>query len=272
MRTSFIICILFCGLNFFKSQVGIGTTSPNSSSMLDVYSTSKGISYPGYSLVSLTDATSPINNPADGLIIFNTGGAYQKGLYYWYEDSWNKLFLNSDISHSMVLSTLARTEADATFGTVGNSLFITGSSTSPNKFSTFGLVGSSFGGATFNKDTGVIKLPKGKYKLDFSVDIARQSWASGETSLNSVSQVIYYLSFVTYLRKTNGETIGEVAYDNEVLPSAASFATIYSCFYIELKEETEFSFYIEFGADSNKGNFRPRTSADLQIYELKDKS
>lgn len=271
MRRFYLVFIIFFSFQFLKSQVGIGTSSPNSSSMLDVYSTSKGILYPSYQLASLTDATSPIQNPANGLIIFNTGGTYSKGLYYWYIDSWYKLFLNSDVPHSMVLSTLANVDSHATFGTVGSSVFIFSTSTSPNKFSTFGLLGNTIIGANFNKTTGVVTLPAGKYKLDFSVDVVRQGlWNTGENPLNPTNQRIYYLSFHTYLLKTDGTPLGEASQDNEILPVGGSFATFYSCFYINLTEETTFSFYMDFASDSQKANFRPRTSADLQIYELKD--
>lgn len=66
-----IVCLLACTcLNFYLSfsQVGIGTTTPDASSILDVESTDKGILIP-----RLTDAQiAAIVNPAIGLMVFNT--------------------------------------------------------------------------------------------------------------------------------------------------------------------------------------------------------
>lgn len=261
MRQLYLIFILFYSVQSVKSQVGIGTSAPNSSAMLDINSTTKGILCPSYQLLSLTNATTPVLNPANGLIIFNTGATYSKGLYYWYVNSWNKLFLNSDVPHSMVLSTLANV----------NSLFIAPTSTVPNKFSNFGLVGNTIVGGSFDQNTGNITLPPGKYKLDFLVDLMRATaWETGETPLNPLPQRIWYLSFNTYLLKNDGTALSEASYDNEIIANGASFATFYSCFYINLSQVTTFSFYIDFVADSQHSNFRPRTIADLQIYELKD--
>lgn len=261
MRTYYIYILIFFtnAIQPVKAQVGIGTLSPNSSSMLDIYSKSKGVIFPTYSLTSLTDSTNPIINPSNGLIIYNNGGTYSKGLYYWYVNSWSKLFLSSDVAHSMVLSTTANTANILT-------PFITSTASSPNKFSTFGLVGNSITGASFDQSNSTITLPKGKYKIEFSVDATVTAYASGQTPLNPTNQRVNYVSFNTYLRSTAGTILGEQSIDSEIFTS--SFATYYTCFYIDLSDSTTFSFYIDFTSDSAKGNFRPRASADLQIYEL----
>jgi hypothetical protein len=65
----------------FNGNVGVGTTSPNSSAMLDVNSTTKGLLPPRMSS-SQRDA---ILNPVDGLIIFNTTSGC---LNYYFSGSW----------------------------------------------------------------------------------------------------------------------------------------------------------------------------------------
>jgi len=67
--------ILLFSLGIY-AQVGIGTTSPNASSMLDVSSTNKGMLVPGMTQAQ-RDA---ISNPATGLIIYQTDNT--SGLYY----------------------------------------------------------------------------------------------------------------------------------------------------------------------------------------------
>ena len=85
------LIVLFTFLFFTTSltaQTGIGTTSPDPSAKLEVASTNKGFLPPRVSLTA-TNSTSPITNPANGLLVFNTVTAgvnpYQvvPGYYYW---------------------------------------------------------------------------------------------------------------------------------------------------------------------------------------------
>ena len=55
---------LFFSMHLF-AQTGIGTTTPNASAKLDVYSTNKGFLPPRVTLTSATDATT-IASPAEG--------------------------------------------------------------------------------------------------------------------------------------------------------------------------------------------------------------
>lgn len=63
----FIIFILLASTSSF-SQVGIGTTTPDASSMLDIVSTAKGLLAPRMT----TAQRNAISSPANGLIVFNT--------------------------------------------------------------------------------------------------------------------------------------------------------------------------------------------------------
>jgi len=65
-----------------SQSVGIGTSSPNSSAILDVQSTNKGVLFP-----SLTQAQrNAIVNPANGLLIFQTDATL--GFYFYNGSSW----------------------------------------------------------------------------------------------------------------------------------------------------------------------------------------
>lgn len=105
----FTVLLIVMTFNSANAQVGIGTSTPNASAMLDINSTNKGMLFPSYNMASLTDPTTPVLNPTNGLMVYNNGGIYEKGLYYWYVDSWNKLFVNTDVSKTMILSTIANT-------------------------------------------------------------------------------------------------------------------------------------------------------------------
>ncbi len=64
-----------------EGKVGIGTSSPDASTVLDVTSTNKGVSFPNVNLLSANDATT-IPNPKKGLVIYNTGATLAPaGLY-----------------------------------------------------------------------------------------------------------------------------------------------------------------------------------------------
>jgi len=65
------------------SQVGIGTTTPDPSSVLDITATDKGVSIPNVNLASETDAAK-IPNPKPGLMVYNINTALPcgKGLYF----------------------------------------------------------------------------------------------------------------------------------------------------------------------------------------------
>jgi len=82
------------------SQVGIGTTTPNSSAQLEVKSSSKGFLPPRIALTSVSD-NSTISTPATGLLIFNTASAgttpynVTPGYYYWNGSNWVRLEDNS---------------------------------------------------------------------------------------------------------------------------------------------------------------------------------
>ncbi len=62
-----LFCLLFACNNFSFGQVGIGTTSPDVSSILEVHSNNKGILLPRF---LKADRDSKITDPADGLMVY----------------------------------------------------------------------------------------------------------------------------------------------------------------------------------------------------------
>lgn len=82
---SFIICNL-------NAQVGIGTTSPNASSALEIASTNSGILVPRMTVVQRL----AIASPAEGLLVYQTNDV--EGFYYYEGTKWlNLLSPNSQI-------------------------------------------------------------------------------------------------------------------------------------------------------------------------------
>ena len=102
LKTPVLIFILFMPL-FLFSQVGIGTTTPNASSVLDVTATDKGVLIPRVSLANIsTTMLDGTNTAATGLLIYNTNaavvGGNGMGYYYFNGTIWEQLKTTSSIS------------------------------------------------------------------------------------------------------------------------------------------------------------------------------
>ncbi|MBT8270367.1 MAG: hypothetical protein HKO61_03965 [Flavobacteriaceae bacterium] len=96
---------LFLGFLFIiisaEAQVGIGTVTPDASSILDLSATDKGILIPQVSLSDVTDTMlDGINIAATGLLIYNTNGAViggnGEGYYYFSGTQWDRLVTYSE--------------------------------------------------------------------------------------------------------------------------------------------------------------------------------
>lgn len=92
------------GQNTFPSigKVGIGTTSPNASSLLEIKSTTKGLLIPRMTKAQ-RDA---IGSPAVGLLIYQTDNT--PGFYYYYGSGWKQI---TPSSANTALSNLSSTTA-----------------------------------------------------------------------------------------------------------------------------------------------------------------
>lgn len=80
-----VLLLLFPFFSF--AQVGINTTTPDSSSMLDISATNKGLLIPRISIPNL-NAASPVATPATSLIVYNTNSTTGIGFYYWDGIKW----------------------------------------------------------------------------------------------------------------------------------------------------------------------------------------
>lgn len=89
MRKIFVFSILSLMTTIMNAQVGIGTESPDVSSILDIKSADKGVLFPRVALTSNTDKTT-ISDPAVGLFVYNlgTGGLKTTGYVCWNGLEW----------------------------------------------------------------------------------------------------------------------------------------------------------------------------------------
>lgn len=83
-----IVAFLFQANLKAQNNVGIGTNTPHASALLDMTATDKGLLIPRVTLVAAANNVSPVNGPATGLLVYNTGGALVAGFYYWNGSLW----------------------------------------------------------------------------------------------------------------------------------------------------------------------------------------
>lgn len=86
---TYIASLLLLAFATSFAQVGIGTTAPNTSSMLDITSTNSGLLIPRVALVSASDVTT-IASPVTSLLVYNSGFS-PNGYYYWNGTIWVQL-------------------------------------------------------------------------------------------------------------------------------------------------------------------------------------
>ena len=95
MKKALFFFCLFISFGL-SAQTGIGTTTPNASAKLDVFSSNKGFLPPRVTLISTSDATT-ISSPVAGLLIYNTATAgtspnnVTPGYYYFDGTKWQRL-------------------------------------------------------------------------------------------------------------------------------------------------------------------------------------
>jgi hypothetical protein len=121
-RHYFLTLGLFVSM-YLNAQTGIGTTTPNASAKLDVYSTDKGFLPPRVILTSASSA-SPITLPAEGLLVYNLGSVgLQAGYYYWNGASWATIATASSAGNGVTSSDLVKLYGEAwsnATGKIGN--------------------------------------------------------------------------------------------------------------------------------------------------------
>lgn len=83
------IMAMFLSCNIY-AQVGINTTNPDPSSILDIVSTNKGMLAPRINLTSNTLQLGTVLN-AVGLLIYNKGTALPSGYYFWNGSEWRNI-------------------------------------------------------------------------------------------------------------------------------------------------------------------------------------
>lgn len=115
LSISFFTCFNYTAI----SQVGIGTTTPDASSMLDISSTSKGILTPRMTTAQRLAISSPVN----GLLVYDIT---ENAFYFYKSSTWTKIDSKVRNNHKLIKSA-ADLSAELTAG--GGSKYVLSSNT-----------------------------------------------------------------------------------------------------------------------------------------------
>lgn len=152
------------------SQVGIGISAPNASSMLDITSANKGLLIPRMSTANKT----AISGPARSLLVFDTN---RNTFSYYYNSSWHDLMgyiTNNLVTDSVLIGTgtnYAKIESDGTISfngsaTVWNEFVVPASSamqgTNPPVWAVFRNTVEAwiFNGSAVNELSFAVQMPR----------------------------------------------------------------------------------------------------------------
>ncbi|NIF07175.1 hypothetical protein F3J23_17260 [Chryseobacterium sp. Tr-659] len=149
MKKSYILLLLIIVQTLY-AQVAIGKTSVNTSAALEVSeSSNKGVLLPRVDIIDILNNTSPVNNPVEGLVVYNKGNTISPGLYIWKNNRWTQL---ADTYNLVSYMMLQRTIDYPILGGFANGTYKNFNDAA------FTVVSNDIG-ALYNNSTGVITLP-----------------------------------------------------------------------------------------------------------------
>lgn len=95
-----ILSLLIAATIPAAAQVGIGTSTPHTSAVLELQATNKGVLFPRVALTGKSDTTT-IPSPATSLVVYNTAtaGGLVPGFYYWNGTAWQSMAGDEFISY-----------------------------------------------------------------------------------------------------------------------------------------------------------------------------
>lgn len=237
-----------------KAQVGINTNTPNPSSVLDINSSNKGVLIPQYDLTILNSTTTPISNPADGLMIYNKGGlsTYPKGYYVWVRNQWQRAVLSGAEPQTMSLI-------------IGPGVLIPTGSTD-NTLGSFTVASNKITGASLGTDNSTITLPAGTYIVRYSVDSSNGNNNNGTANTQYLGQ--NFTCTRSYL--VNTATSATITETNRMCQLSSSFTFFEGSYFLKLTSPTTIRQKFEFdtGNGFTASNLNVRSSLVLVITKM----
>ncbi|WP_395066244.1 ice-binding family protein [Flavobacterium sp.] len=228
-----IIIVLIC--SNAKAQVGIGTTTPDISSILDIHSIDKGVLFPRLSTTERDEITAP----ASGLFLFNT----TTGLFNYYNSGW-KSFSSGIISPSNGGTGIANNNAATLTFPASFPISITATSTTAVTLPTSGkLFGTATASITSGEVLNSVTDKTGTGTLVFSTTpiftgIPQVPTATTSTNTNQIASTKFvmdntdkYNSINDNLIISTTSTTDEVISGMTISPSAGTYLVMFNSQY-----------------------------------------
>ncbi|MBO9693854.1 hypothetical protein [Chryseobacterium sp.] len=254
MKTSIYITYMVLFSILAKAQVGINTNTPNASSVLDINSSNKGVLFPQYDLLVLNSTSTPVANPADGLIIYNSGGAstFPKGYYVWIRNQWQRIIVSGSEPQAMSLL-------------INPGILIPTGSTN-NTLGNFTLTSNKIIGASLGTDNSTITLPAGTYIVRYSVDSSNANNNNGTANTQYLGQ--NFTCTRSYL--INSATSTTITETNRMCQLSSSFTFFQGSYFLTLASPTTIRQKFEFdtGNGFTASNLNVRSSLALVITKM----
>ncbi|CAD7816144.1 hypothetical protein CHRY9390_03109 [Chryseobacterium aquaeductus] len=229
MKKLLVLFKIFLGSSFIIGQVGIGTTTPSTTTALDIFATDKGILLPQYTLTVLNNNTSPINNPVVGALIYNTGGTFSKGYYFWNGTNWTKLIVDAEFNQVMKL----------TYITAASPAILIPDGTTNNTIGDFTVDSNRIVGAS-ESAAGTITLPTGKYRIEYFIDAIRPTSTNSGGALVTGGENFHFFAYSSYIANTTGAALTTVLNDNNLTSyGGGSWISVKFTFYFEVTTPTQ---------------------------------
>ncbi|QIX80155.1 hypothetical protein FE904_08005 [Chryseobacterium indologenes] len=256
MKNYFYIVCMFTILLAIpvNAQVGINTSTPSASSVLDITSSNKGVLFPQYDLTVLNSTATPIANPADGLMIYNKGGAstFPKGYYIWIRNQWQRAILSGSEPQAMSL--------------IINSGVLIPTGSTNNTLANFSVAANKITGASLGADNSTITLPAGTYILRYSVDSSNGGNNNGTANTQYLSQ--NFTCTRSYM--INAATGTNITETNRMCQLSSSFTFFQGSYFLTLAAPTTIRQKFEFdtGNGFTASNLNIRSSLALIITKM----
>ena len=175
--------ILLCSLQL-SAQVGIGTLTPSTSSILELSSTTKGFLFPRMTYTQRT----AISGPATGLMVYQTNavGTSQSGIYFYDGSLWKRIARSDEITGGGPggWTIVGDDQYSNLAGNVG-----IGSTTPTSKLHLVGNFLQDNGSVTLNNPAGIIQFQNAGVNKGF-IQISGNNFRFGTNSTNSGGSVI----------------------------------------------------------------------------------
>ncbi|MFT3982056.1 MAG: hypothetical protein QM687_16430 [Ferruginibacter sp.] len=198
LRLYTLTVLLVVSVTLSAQNVGIGTTTPNASALLDISSTTKGVLVPRMTSAQRTGIASPVK----GLLVFDTD---TNGFWYYNGSAWNNLLTSTEFIRQDGLVRNSTNIAGDNFVFGSTRLDDSTGTTSDNNRFFFNKAKGAFRagnvtGANWNNDSlGVYSFAAGtdtRAKGEFATAIGQGSSAAGHaaTALGAITDASGWVS------------------------------------------------------------------------------